>query len=78
LIKNLKGSRPRREGKEDKKDPLAPYPSRAMLTTRNAKWCHWATERRRMMEISRVRVAAEVRKIPRQRKFGVRSSEFGG
>jgi hypothetical protein len=85
LINNPIGARLRKEGKEDKKEPLAPYPSRAMLTTRKAKWCHWATERRRMMEISRVRVAAEVRKMPRKRKVGAgptdrspaRGSEFG-
>jgi len=32
-----------------------------------AKWGPWATERRRVTEISRMRVAAEVRKIPRSK-----------
>jgi hypothetical protein len=39
-----------------------------MLTTMKAKWCPWATERRRVTEISRMRVAAEVRKIPRSKE----------
>lgn len=41
---------------------------RTMLTTMKAKWCPWATERRRVAEISRMRVAAEVRKIPRSKE----------
>jgi hypothetical protein len=57
-----------RDGKEERKEPLAPYPRRAMLTTMKAKWCPWATERRRVKEISRTRVAAEVRKIPRSKE----------
>jgi SHS2 domain-containing protein len=56
------------EGKEESKEPLAPYPRRAMLTTMKAKWCPWATARRRVKEISRMRVAAELRKIPRSKE----------
>ena len=49
----------------DKKVPAAPKPSRAMLMTIKAKWYHWITENILVRETSNIKVAAEIKKIPK-------------
>jgi hypothetical protein len=55
--------------RRDKNDPLAPYPINAMLTTKKAKWYCWEIEKYLVRDISRQRVAEEMRNIPARERF---------
>jgi len=62
--KNLSCSIEGKVLKKDKKEPLAPYPKKAILITRKAKWYCWEIEKYRIRVISRQSVAEEIRNIP--------------
>jgi hypothetical protein len=55
--------------KRVKKDPLAPYPIKAMLTTQKAKWYCWETEKYRVRDISKQSVAEDIRNIAASERF---------
>ena len=48
----------------ERKEPLAPYPNRAMLTTRKAKWYCCEIEKNLVRKISKARAEQEVNRIP--------------
>ena len=48
-----------------KKVPEAAMPNKAMLTTMNAKWYHWLTEKNLIKLISKAKAANEIKKIPK-------------
>lgn len=54
--------------KRAKKDPLAPYPRKAILTTQKAKWYCWEIEKYLVSEISRHSVAEEIRNMPARKR----------
>jgi len=48
----------------ERKEPLVPYPKRAMLTTRKAKWYCCEIEKNLVRKISKARAEQEVNRIP--------------
>jgi hypothetical protein len=54
----------RKDGKRARKEPLAPYPRTAKLTTMKAKWYDRATEKTRLRATSKESAAKETRKTP--------------
>jgi hypothetical protein len=52
-----------------KKEPLAPYPRKAMLTTKKAKWYCWEIEKYLVSDISRHRVAEETMNMAANERF---------
>jgi hypothetical protein len=67
--RNLSRSIDSRFFRRDKNDPLAPYPMKAMLTTKKAKWYCWEIEKYLVKDSSRQRVAEETRNIPARERF---------
>jgi hypothetical protein len=50
---------------KERKDPLAPNPRKAILTTKKAKWYCCVMLKYRVKEISKHRIAEEIKKIPK-------------
>ncbi len=55
--------------KRVKKEPLAPYPRKAMLITKKAKWYCWEIEKYLVSDITRQRVAEETKNMATNERF---------